>query len=336
MGVWIDAVESKARVIHEQLSVARRLAESTGENPDLISAPYLELLRKLYEDEFAFAHLADTSDLVARFTGPAVSGKNPTVTIVAGVFTNIRNQIRGIAKSIVGLTGTRRLRWPSELDPHLSGLAHGSLVVGVCIPAPVEEDSAGQTSILGVSEQVYESVRSAVRSLATVARYIEQDRISEEIRTAFPDPAVRDTVMVAASKLAPSGRQGIESVAFSSPEETPQVSATLTPLSRRILNQSLSKPVRVSGQGVFQGVVREIDLDAHRFELRRVQGTGAIRCVYGPGEQELVRTILDAQISVDGSYEESENEQPRLISVSSIEVLRSPEEQLDMDWEGEH
>ena len=75
MGVWIDAVESKARVIHEQLSVARRLAESTGDNPDLISAPYLELLRKLYEDEFAFAHLADTSDLVARFTGPAVSGK---------------------------------------------------------------------------------------------------------------------------------------------------------------------------------------------------------------------------------------------------------------------
>ena len=57
--------------------------------------------------------------------------------------------------------------------------------------------------------------------------------------------------------------------------------------------------------------------------------------MYEPNQQKLVRTILDAQINVDGNYETSENEQPRLVSVSSIEVLRTPEEQLDMDWESE-
>lgn len=333
MGIWIDSVEAKARIIHEQLAVARQLAESNREDPNQISEPYLELLRKLYEDEFSFANLADSSDLVARFSGPAVSDRDPTVTIVAGVFKDIRDQIRGIAKSIVGLTGTGRTRWPTELDPHLSGVAHGSLIIGVSVPSPADEDSFGQTSIPGISEQVYESVRSAVRSLAVIARYVEQDRINEEIRAEFPDPAIRDTVMVAASKLAPSGRRGIESVSFSSPDVSTEEPAQLTPLSRRILNQSLSKPVRVSGDGQFKGVVREIDLDARRFELRRVQGAGAIRCVYDPSQQELVRSILDAQIRVSGSYEAAENEQPRLISVSSIEVVRTPEQQLNMNLE---
>jgi len=333
MGIWIDSVEAKARIIHEQLAVARQLAESNREDPNQISEPYLELLRKLYEDEFSFANLADSSDLVARFSGPAVSDRDPTVTIVAGVFKDIRDQIRGIAKSIVGLTGTGRTRWPTELDPHLSGLAHGSLIIGVSVPSPADEDSFGQTSIPGISEQVYESVRSAVRSLAVIARYVEQDRINEDIRAEFPDPAIRDTVMVAASKLAPSGRRGIESVSFSSPDVSTEEPAQLTPLSRRILNQSLSKPVRVSGDGQFKGVVREIDLDARRFELRRVQGAGAIRCVYDPSQQELVRSILDAQIRVSGSYEAAENEQPRLISVSSIEVVRTPEQQLNMNLE---
>jgi hypothetical protein len=102
----------------------------------------------------------------------------------------------------------------------------------------------------------------------------------------------------------------------------------LTPKSRQVLNQALATPVRISGKGKFEGVVREVDLDARRFELRRVRNAGAIRCVYGPEDDEFVRTILDAQVSVSGTYEGRDGNQPRLLAVTAIEVIRPPDEQL--------
>lgn len=331
MGEWVDAVESRARLIHEQMSIARGLAEKNGGDPNVIVKPYLELLRKLYEDEFAFAQLADSSDLIARFSGPAIAHHDPSVTIVAGVFTDIRNQIRGIAKSIVGLIDTQRLKWPAELDPHLAGLARGSLVVGVSVPRPEEEKAMDQATVPGSSDLIYESVRAAVRSLSSIARYIKDDKVSEEIIEEFSDPAVRDTVMVAASRLAPTGRRGIESVTLIGPERDGAEPVGLTPASRRALIQSLHKPIRISGSGVFEGIVREIDLDAHRFEIRGVREAGSIRCMYDPRHQELVRKMLDAQISVSGNYETQENQQPRLISVESIKIVRFPGEQSSLD-----
>lgn len=330
MGAWIDSVEHKARIIHEQLAVAQSLARQNGASADEISKPYLELLRRLYEEEYTFAQLADSSDLIARFAGPAVSESDPTVTIVTSVFSDLRNQIRGIAKSIVGLSDAKRLRWPSELDPHLSGLAHGSLVVGISIPKPSEEEVTEQQLIPGISDQIYESVISAVRSLSTVAHYIGDTDISDDIVKQFPDPAIRDTVMVAASRLAPSGRKGIDSLSLYGPDQEEQPSI-LTTKSRRILNHALSKPVRKRGTGSFEGTVREIDLDARRFEIRQVRGAGTIRCIYDSTMDQIVRNILDAQIKVHGDYEALDNEKPRLIGVSAIDITRPPSKQLNMD-----
>ena len=102
-----------------------------------------------------------------------------------------------------------------------------------------------------------------------------------------------------------------------------------------MVSQVLTKPIRISGTGSFEGIVREIDLDAHRFEIRRVQGGGSIRCVYAPQQQERVHQILDALIRVSGSYETQEDSQPRLVVVDSIEILRGPEEQLRIDLEND-
>ncbi len=331
MGMWIAAVEAKARIIHEQLAAAQLLAKQHRGDPSEVATPYLALLTQLYEDEFAFAHLADSSDLVARFSGPALTQRDPTVGIVASVFSDLQREIRGIAKSIVGLTSEKRLRWPAELDPHLAGLAHGSLIVGVRVPSPNEVRVAGQTSIPGASDHIYASVRSAVRSLATVARYVGQHEIDDSIRNEFPDPAFRDTVMVAASRLAPTGRRGIDRVSLIGPEPHDVDPGVLTVQSRRILSQALDKPLRTSGSGTFEGVVREIDLDARRFEIRRVRGAGAIRCIYDLEHAGLVRSILDAQIRVSGNYESLANEQPRLIEVTEITVVQPPQEQLSLE-----
>ncbi len=330
MGVWIDSVEAKARIIHGQLAAARALAERNNANIEEIARPYLELLRELYVEEFVFARMADDSDLVARFRGPAVDTNDPPISIVITVVANLREQIRGIAKSIVGLSTDRRLRWPTELDPHLSGVAQGSLLVGIRVPAPGTESEAGQVSLPEVSNQIFESVRAAVRSLALVAHHVRQDRVDDTIRDDFPDPAVRDTVMVAASRLAPSGRRGIQSIVLYGAEEQPTEPEPLTSRSRQVLTHALAKPVKVRGSGAFEGTVREIDLDARRFEIRGVQTVGALRCVYGPQWNNIARTILDARIKVRGAYETLGNTMPRLVAVESIELINPPAEQFDL------
>ena len=332
MREWVKTVEIKARIIHEQLAAARDIAERNGADVDEITQPYWNFLESLYRDEFTFAKLVDASDLVTRFTGPAVSGIDPTVTTITSLFNTLRSQIRGVAKSIVGLSDSENVRWPSELDPHLSGLSQGSLVIGISIHPSDQRRDRGQLTVPGVSHEIVESVRSAVRSIATVARHVHEDHIdSTAIRSDFPDPAVRDTVMVAASKLAPSGRRGIEGVAFYGPEETGIEALPLTARSRKILNQSLVRPIRISGQGSFEGIVRAIDLDARRFEIREVTDIGAIRCIYEPSQQESVKNILDRRVRVSGSYETTRNRKPRLIAVSSIDVSDAAKHQIDIE-----
>ncbi len=331
MGTWTNAIERKAEIIHSQLAVARTLAIANQSNADEISKPYLALLRTLYAEEFPFAQLSDSSDLVARFRGPAVDIHDPTVSIVISLFSDLREQIRSIAKSIVGLATEKRMRWPAELDPHLSGVAHGSLLVGVIVSPPASDTFKGhQYEIEGASHQVFESVRSAVRSLSQVAHYVGDGGVKDSIREAFPDPAVRDTVLVAARRLAPSGRRGIDSVSFSSPDTEQDRVEALTPRSRSALAQALASPLKVSTAGTFDGYVREVDLDARRFEIRGVSGVGAIRCVYGPMHDQLVRAALDAKIRVSGRYDTFEGQRPRFVAVDALELLVSPGEQFNL------
>jgi len=331
MGTWTQAVEHKAAIIHSQLAAARSLAAANGAHGDDIAAPYLSLLRTLYAEEFPFAQLTDSSDLVARFTGPAVDIQDPTVSIVISLFSEMREQIRGIAKSVVGLATDRRVLWPSQLDPHLSGIAHGSLLVGVSVSPPAKDTAKGhQYEIDGSSEQVFESVRAAIKSLALVGRYISDAGVDESIREAFPDAAVRDTVMVAARRLAPTGRRGIDSVSFFTSEVQDQQIQLLTPKSRQTLSHALTAPIKVSTAGTFEGILREVDLDARRFEIRGVRGVGAIRCLYGPMHDQSVRDALDARIRVVGRYDSIESARPRFIAIDTLEVLAPPAEQLPL------
>lgn len=331
MGIWTDAVNQRALLIHQQLSAALQVAEQTNLDKSALSRPYLDLLNRLYSDELPFAHLADSSDLIAHFDGPALSMQDPSISLVASAFTDIRDQIRGIAKSVAGLSNARRSKWPSELDPFLSGLAHGSLVIGVRVPRPDDSKESYQLSLPNVTDQLYQSVLSAVVNLSSISRYIDRDKVNEGISEILPDPAIRDTVLVAASKLAPSGRKGITSLSLIGSSTEERYGGALTPESRKVLNRSLTKPVKISGAGTFDGVVRQVDLDSRRFEIRGVHGAGTIRCMYEPRHGPTVKRILDSRVMVEGEYEVAEDSRPRLIQVRSITVINTPAEQLIID-----
>ena len=338
MSGWVKALEAKARIIHGQLAEARKLAVEAGLDPDEVSQPYLDLINDLYRDECQFAQLVDDADLIVRYSGPAIS-LGPTMSMFTSVCRDLRSQIQGVAKAIFGLSidesrasaSRPRLRWPSELDPLLSGLAHGSLVVGVRIQSPEQDARVRQPALAGVSDSIVESVRMAVKNIATVSRHVGDSGIDEDaIQAELPDPAIRDTVLVAAAKLAPTGRKQYKSVTFYSKDDTGVPAKELTPSSRRVLNRVIARPVRASRAGSFEGVIREVDLDARRFEIRRVANAGAIRCMYQSQEHEMVRHSLDARVRVTGQYETMAGQQPRLVAVSSLEVLEQPAQQSEM------
>ena len=338
MGQWTAALEAKAKILHGQLVEAGRLAKEAGLDPDQVAQPYFDLINDLYRDEWQFAQIVDTADLIVRYGGRAMSS-GPTMSTFTSVCRDLRTQIQRVAKAIVGLTAEGNtaspqppIRWPNELDPLLSGLALGSLVVGVRIQSPEDAPQADQQVLPGISKSVVESVRMAVRSIAAVSRHVYDSRIDEDaIHAELPDPAIRDTVLVAAAKLAPTAKRQYESVAFYSKDETAAPANALTPSSRRVLARAIARPVRASVVGAFEGVIREVDLDAKRFEIRRMATTGAIRCMYRSSEQhELIRHSLDARVRVSGKYETMANRQPRLIAVSSLEVLERPSRQNEM------
>jgi len=72
-----------------------------------------------------------------------------------------------------------------------------------------------------------------------------------------------------------------------------------------------------------EGEVRELDLDARRFELRRIE-TGVVndvRCAYDEALAGSARRWLGHRVEVTGKIERLSNGAPRLISVDKIKRL---------------
>lgn len=322
MTTWVRSFEDRVSLVADQLVAALKLAESLNLDRDAVQRPYLELIRSLYESDFGMARLMDSSDLVTRYESKTTGLSRPRVGLLSSVLSSLRDQLREVIKSVVGLTAaTSRVEWPSILDPRLSGLGAGSLVVGVSVGSIDPEDIVQPT--LDLDKGLIESVRRTIRTLPVVARYVMDDRIDPELSSQIDDPAIRDTLMVATSRLAPSGRGSIQQVSFIAPGLDDQAPRPLTGRSRMVLRAALDRPVLPSKlSGEFRGRVREIDLDARRFEIRNVDGLGfAIRCVYAPERGDDAGQWLDATVEVTGTYETDNSGRPRLMTAETVRLL---------------
>ena len=324
MAGWIADLEAKAGIIHLELQAAMELAKRIGHNPDAIATPYLHSLAKLYRDDFALACLADHSDLLARFSGPGVHDCEPPMSLVTAAINKLHNSIQHIAKSIAGLE-EKAGSWPEHLEPRFSGVAQGSLVVGIRLPRPGELEAQGLVAADGLSEGPYQAVRDVVLSLPELPRLIESDTFSDSICARFPDPAIRDTVLVAAHRLAPSsGDLGINELFLSCPDSGELAPIPLTSRSCDVLRQNLNdlSAQRSCGHASFEGLVGNIDGEALRFGIRGAGQHRGIRCIYGEHDRAIVQGSLGCSVRVSGSYEAAHNDQPRLVAVERIEILR--------------
>jgi predicted RNA-binding protein len=135
--------------------------------------------------------------------------------------------------------------------------------------------------------------------------------------------------MLAVQRLAPSGRRGIETISISSQDERP---ALLTSEHRRAIRESLVKPVIHGEEIQLSGYVREIDLDAHRFDLRGIDDEQIrdVRCAYRSLPGVRARDLLGSYIRVYGLIERTADGIPRLLSVLDVDIRQQAPEDVYM------
>jgi hypothetical protein len=327
VGRWTREVHDKARILHAQLAALGVKAEQSSDPAGLLSIlsePYFRLLDELFADELPWAQAMDNSDLVMRLRGPAADEEAPRVKLIADTFDSLRDQIQKIAKSIAGVTLSAR-GFPEDLDLGLAAFARGSVVLGLRVRTA---NDATQSSLLGDQDPLLLATRDAVRKLGEVARYVSDDRLDHDaLKSQLPDPGVRDTILGAAAKLAPSGKKGIDSVELTVPER-PGEQLVMTPKTRATIRQEMIKPVKRKEVGEFTGVVRELDLDLQRLELRRMSGVPSLRCAYMDLAEVRAMSLLNATVRVSGPVEYGFDGSPRLLQIERFEVLQPSPDQL--------
>lgn len=320
-------IHRKAHLVHSQIESAKQILAATGQgDPNVIlsdKSPYFALLQKLYEEEYPLARLIGTSDLIFHAEGPAAEETLPQLSVVSWLFNGVDKQIKTLAKSVLHLSLNDERGALKALDIRLTGMAPGSIYAGFAI------NRLRPSLLLGTDEEetAIESVRDVVTSLALIPEYVTDNSVSEALATLMPDPAIRDTTLMAAYHLAPTGKNGIHTLEITSPARATKP-ASLDMNDRIVLRETVVKRPMLSRRqktGSFIGQLRGIDLDKTRVDLRNVgDGIGTLRCVL-PLTLDKARSILGKTVKVTGQYEAGPNGKPRLMQVEHIDVLENSE-----------
>jgi hypothetical protein len=189
------------------------------------------------------------------------------------------------------------------------GLAEGSLYLGFSTD---DDDDA-------------ELTRNAVDTIATASKLVASDQPLEALANEFQDPAVRDMAVAAVRHLSPSGHAGITNIDLLGRRVHHRVS--LSTETRRHARRLMAQPPLVVASRIlpstatFIGTIRELDLDASRFEIRNVDGfPGGVRCAHELDEQDIKR-LVDLRVRVKGRPEYGPKNDVRLLWVDELEIL---------------
>ena len=328
---WNDVLDYKARILYAQIArLQSEVAEHGGDDRllDEMAAPYIELLKSMYAEDYPLAKAIQESDLLVQLEGPAISRDNPRISIITGELNKVRTQVGKVAKSIAQLSAKFR-GVPDEMDLGLSAFAKGSLILGFTVPSAgdLAEGRDGQESLFGDQDPYFQAARDAIRTIGIVTKYITEGGSPDDLSDMIPDPKVRDTALSAVKELAPSGRSGIDSVRLSGKSIVDlDLKQPLTLKTRETVRKRVEHPIAsptAEPPVTIIGHVREMDLDYKRFELRHIENmeVNDVRCSYIDQTDEEAKQWLDSRVRVVGIAERDRSGKARLLEVTSIEVL---------------
>jgi hypothetical protein len=319
-GTWTDEVNNRIQTILAQIESVRGLGSglelTDAEMKDLLS-PYTEILESLYTEDLQLAKILDNSDFVVGAEGEGIGHGEASVSVMIKLLSEARDQTVKVAKAILNATGKDLTL---KLQPNFYGYAPGSIYLGFSAPKPPPEQ------IFAEQDSLYLAVKNALHILGVVSVLVADNADLEQISEAVPDPSARDAALNALYAFTPSKRLGIDKVtvgvkSLEKNQNEVYRSAALTNELRKKLKSIIDKPTRSKERGDFRGIMREIDLDIGRFELRSVEGfdeTISIRCVYPKYLEDKAKRLLDRTVRVSGLIEKDLEGRPRLLTIDEF------------------
>lgn len=315
-----DTIEQTRRFLENMvgLAVGARDAGLNVSAKDVVSST-LDKIVEIAEQQFPLARVLDCSDLVLHAEGPGASHDMPWLSALTWMTSTAEVNIRRLAAAYFDMRGVNGKQIAKKIDPRLTGIAPGSLWVGVKL-----DDI--DLSVLGV-QQPELSLSEELRLLPGLIRFINDEGLNQDIEEVSPDPAMRDISLAALMRFAPTGRRGIHTLDIGS---SAQPLKSLGQRERVVLKEVLDKPsMKRSMTGDFVGEIREADLDKTRLHLRGVDGVGTIRLVLPELDANQARFLLGTRVKAVGSYQTDRSGRPRLLFVERFEAA-PPSPQLPL------
>ncbi len=283
---------------------------------------YVRDIEGLMTDELSLAKVRDDSDVVVHAEGPALNAGKWSFRAFNSVVDSLNGVLRGVVADNLIKASNKTLTTKAvrqQLDIQVTGFAPGSLFVGAKVVLPKEPELFGYEGV----EQI---VRSAVNSLPQAGAMVTSEKISDEISDVLEDPAVRDSAIVAALMLSPTGRMGVNEISVSGVGGDGFLRAVLTPEKKSVLRRAVKAGAigKISGHGKIKGIVREVNLDTKRFSLRSEDGF-LVRCFLRNLDHATATSMLDKVVIVEGTSQKDKEGRVRLISLTDHPIILSQE-----------
>ncbi|PAW78390.1 MAG: hypothetical protein B9S32_07650 [Verrucomicrobia bacterium Tous-C9LFEB] len=315
---WRENLDQQARRLHQQIAATQRLVLDAGGSEEQLTqacAPYYQLLDRLYTEDLPLANAMDDSDLLLHLDGSGLQTVNPRLSLVAGVFGDVRKQVSTMIKTLAGAMH-ETLTLPKEIDLGLCSFARGSLYLGFSLPEP------GENYKFLSGDPLVAASREALHTIGALTGDLDRMDAYEKVVHDFPDPLLRDAGLTAVVHLAPSGRRGIETVDLTGNCLPDKRWRHLTLDTRQRVKTWLDKPVLGTESVTLVGTVREIDLDARRIELRQIESNEltSLRGIYPAGYDRVAKSWIDHRVRLTGRVESFQGK-PRLMQVAQLDVI---------------
>jgi hypothetical protein len=326
MNTAIAQLQSKAAIWIEQMAGVIAFADKLGQPRPSLEA-YQNKITQLYNEELELARLFDDSDLIVHANGTAIQNHRAALGAVTSLFANVEKQVKRLAQSVLHLGVADAKKAMSMLDIRLTGIAPGSIYAGFLIEPP------SPSKLLGTDEQnaMMLNIKAATLSITNVPQCVtENGHISEELAEFVTDPAVRDSAILAAYHLSPSGRGGISSIDLINPANQSAKITSLGASHRALLREITQKNPLIqsrSKEGTFVGLLTRIDLDKSRVDLRDIgaEGFNSIRCILPALTVAKGREMLGQRVMVRGRYETTPTGRPSLMHINECKVVEQLE-----------
>jgi hypothetical protein len=283
---------------------------------------------EIAEQHFPLSRVLDCSDIVLHAEGPGAANSMPWLSALNWVTATAEQNIRQLSIAYFDMKGANGKEIVKNLDPRLTGLAPGSLWIGIKI-------DGAPNQFFGEASQGDDSLSEQIRNLPAIARFIEDEGMRAGLEEVSPDPAMRDISLGALLKFSPTGRKGIHTLEIATPTEG---MVSLSQRERVVLKEAIAKPSMTrSLPGSFVGQIREADLDKARLHLRSVANVGTLRCVVPELNARQASALLGKHVRAVGNYQTDSTGRPRMLFVERFEEVRgAPEDQSGLEeTEGE-